>query len=1152
MSYARLKYSIGLLLLSIVSVFLCLASANAATVSGTIWIDQNNDGIYAKGEDSLKNVPVWLEQVSSSGDAVSMADTQTEKDGSFSFSSVKDGTYRLRVKLPNDYRFALPGYDSAALPASGSESFTIPFQVTDQNVSLLIGATRSSSSITFVAFEDRNANGGRMNSEPLIRDVSIELFYSVDGTMYPIASVMTNRNGEAKIGTLSPAHYLISVTLPDGYTFGPMGQKINQWYNCMPLSDGIFGLSDPVEVPAKTNMGFGIGMVKTGSISGSVWFDQNATGRYTGTMLSGFSIDLTNTDNGFSRTVQTDAEGKYAFLNLPAGHYSLDVTLPEEYMFARGDSLFSDPLQRTGSLPNMILETGENIQIDPIGVMRDTSVAVQVYVDMNCNAMFDTGEPCLEEARLSLTTSNGTVEANTNTDGYAAFHGLTDNSAMLRCVLPDGFIFTKDGGDSLLTYSSGRSNAESRVAISLGSENSVLIGATYPSSIAGSLYEDTQLTGSFRPESVLLSGFQVELIGENGVRIASTETNESGTYLFDSLPGGLYKVRFHYQDPYIASTAEPAEGADRPNRIVEQNMSFGDSDPFMLLPGEEKTVDGALFQAGSIDGYVLLNSAYDQLQTNEGGHKGVKVTLLTENGTLFAEHLVDETDEDGHYYIKGIPNGTYLVCLNAPDLSVFVYPVMGSRQWTSDPVTVVSGKNVTLDPVGTVKTTLFSGSVIVDPRSAVQNSIQAAIELRSRTFGTLLTRQTDENGNFEFRGLLPDTYDASVTVTEGYLFTGSTDDFVPMSPNNKTACELNIAMGSDWQNKTVTVSLPSSLSVHFYYDENNSGTFDAGDVGIDGFPFEITGPGGTTETAADGSGSFDAENLYPGEYTLLFDLDSDTVLPDGKEIRQNAWSMTLNLQDGEKLEKEIPVLVLGSISGNVWNLDGESGGIGGRAIRLMKDSAILDQTESDASGAFHFDRLYPGTYTLDMSLPEDYVFARKQDTVSRASYILNTGVTYITLKMGENAENCDIGIGAIGAIGDLVWLDSNGNGLQDIGEPGIPDIRIVLSQYGEKVAEAVTDPYGLYEIEGLYPGVYTVRVFLPDEVKTTRNRTDFPLVASVIPQDLDGEAEFEITVPSGEKNLNMDIGLVLKTNGVYPANMNKIPTRNWTPYSERR
>jgi hypothetical protein len=64
-----------------------------------------------------------------------------------------------------------------------------------------------------------------------------------------------------------------------------------------------------------------------------------------------------------------------------------------------------------------------------------------------------------------------------------------------------------------------------------------------------------------------------------------------------------------------------------------------------------------------------------------------------------------------------------------------------------------------------------------------------------------------------------------------------------------------------------------------------------------------------------------------------------------------------------------------------------------------------------------------------------------------------------------------------GMIGDFVWDDVNCNGLQDTGEPGIPNVTVcLLTADGDSIECTVTDANGYYHFEGLCAGTYKVVV----------------------------------------------------------------------------
>ena len=67
-----------------------------------------------------------------------------------------------------------------------------------------------------------------------------------------------------------------------------------------------------------------------------------------------------------------------------------------------------------------------------------------------------------------------------------------------------------------------------------------------------------------------------------------------------------------------------------------------------------------------------------------------------------------------------------------------------------------------------------------------------------------------------------------------------------------------------------------------------------------------------------------------------------------------------------------------------------------------------------------------------------------------------------------------------GSIGDFVWNDSNGNGIQDAGEPGVPGVTVKLRDCASVVlATTITDANGLYQFSNLLPDDYLIEFVAP-------------------------------------------------------------------------
>ena len=72
-------------------------------------------------------------------------------------------------------------------------------------------------------------------------------------------------------------------------------------------------------------------------------------------------------------------------------------------------------------------------------------------------------------------------------------------------------------------------------------------------------------------------------------------------------------------------------------------------------------------------------------------------------------------------------------------------------------------------------------------------------------------------------------------------------------------------------------------------------------------------------------------------------------------------------------------------------------------------------------------------------------------------------------------------------IGDFVWLDANGDGLQDPDEAGVEGVDVVLlDASGVELARDTTDHLGRYEFVGVVDGSYALEVELPADYGITQ------------------------------------------------------------------
>jgi len=92
-----------------------------------------------------------------------------------------------------------------------------------------------------------------------------------------------------------------------------------------------------------------------------------------------------------------------------------------------------------------------------------------------------------------------------------------------------------------------------------------------------------------------------------------------------------------------------------------------------------------------------------------------------------------------------------------------------------------------------------------------------------------------------------------------------------------------------------------------------------------------------------------------------------------------------------------------------------------------------------------------------------------------------TGLTpSVVLSSGESNPNLDAGIYEPASLGDRVWVDANGNGIQDAGESGLANATVTLyNSSNAAIGNVTTDAGGNYSFAGLAPGTYSVGFTLP-------------------------------------------------------------------------
>ena len=644
--------------------------------------------------------------------------------------------------------------------------------------------------------------------------------------------------------------------------------------------------------------------------------------------------------------------------------------------------------------------------------------------------------------------------------------------------------------------------------------------------------------------------------------VAQTATDAEGGYSLNNLLPAPHTIRFLLTDAYVCT--DPSDtGAPVENHVTAQTPEYGETPVLRLAPGQSLTnISGGIFRSATVSGQVLLSTGIASLPA-EGGMEGVHVILLDEKGNAVSDTTEAYTDADGHFYLKGALPGTYMLEYRLPEHAAFTQPDTISPVIYSDPFTTGAADDLVQAPLYAIYTGCLGGRIYrdsslngaYDPEETALGGVP--LQLENTDLGLVYETISHEDGTYLLDDLRPGAYALRVTLPEELCFAYDASSPIAARAVSGAEAALNIGIGDRLEQRNIAAAAPAQLNGSIYFDLENDGKRGENDPGAAGITLSLRSVNGAQSYSVqtDSSGRFALAALVPGNYTLRVTLDSDCIPADGNDaqLTDGFWTSSLVFADGESAAPEYGILRHARVAGHVWSLDGTLNGVTGRTVELFMeaDNEPLGTAVTDENGAFSFDQLKPGQYKLRCDLPDErYDFARPVDAALRAGAKPDVPVgyyDYFQVSMGADMTACDIGIGAMGSLGDTAWLDLNGNGLQDAEEPNLPGVTIRLYQYGTLAAETVTDAYGHYLITDLYPGAYTVQVTPPVEVKPTLRRTDYPLAASVLTETEEATAEAEgITVPSAGRNLNCDFGFVPRQEGGFPASLQDTPATDWS------
>ena len=366
----------------------------------------------------------------------------------------------------------------------------------------------------------------------------------------------------------------------------------------------------------------------------------------------------------------------------------------------------------------------------------------------------------------------------------------------------------------------------------------------------------------------------------------------------------------------------------------------------------------------------------------------------------------------------------------------------------------------------------------------------------------------------------------------------------------------------------ITFCLLGSIESSVWYDANGDGVQGSGENGLAGATVTLDpgtpgNPADDITTTTDASGNYLFTNLPAGNYTVSVNVATVTAgLPAGVSASQLAQTYdadgtgtanksTIALAAGENnTDQDFGYRgSTGSIGAIVWfdtNGDGIKGagenGLAGATVTLDPGTpgnpADDITTTTDVLGNYLFSNLPAGNYTVSVNvatvtagLPVGLTASQLAQTYD-ADGTSTANNSTVTLVAGGISTNQNFGYRAVGSIGDLVWYDTNGDGLKDVGENGLAGATVTLDPGtpGNTADDitTITDASGNYLFSNLGFGTYTVSV----EVSTITAGIPSGYNSSQLVPTFDADSSVgtplksTIVLGHGQNNLDQDFAFV--------------------------
>lgn len=1149
-----------------------LAIVNTAKLGNFVWHDLNANGIQDSGEPGIVNADIQFYPNGATTPII--GHSKVTPAGEYLIQGLAPGSYKVCVPLPTGFTgisMAAQG-GNGALDSDGTgpdNCVTVSLAEGEVNLDLDFGFYKTAALGDYVWF-DANGNGVQENGEPGIEGATVTLA----GPSGP-QSMVTTAGGAYGFTNLLPGDYTVCVDTPTGYSAASLAL---QGGNPVLDSDGVGSPNcASVAIASGDNnltIDFGFTLSRA-SLGDFVWHDLNGDGVQDAGEpgIPGATVTLAGPSG--PQSMQTTATGAYGFTNLLPGSYTVCTAMPAGYSRISaanqgGDGTADSDGQGAQNCVTVTLAPGESNPTLDFGFYKLGALGDFVWSDLNNNGIQDNGEAGISGATVTLDGPGGPQSQVTNGSGSYLFTNLAPGSYTVCVAIPAGFSAVSPdgvGAPSTDSNGSGTPNCDTVTLTSGQIDLTIDFGFTIARAALGDfVWHDINANGIQDNGEPGITDAVVTLSGGPS-SAAPVSTNATGDYAFSNLLPGTYTVCVAMPAGYTAIS--PAnQGGDQ---TKDSNGSgAGNCTQATLAAGDNNiTLDFGFYTPVALGDFVWHDLNANGVQ--DLGEPGINGATVTMTGPSGPQSMA--TDATGYYQFTNLLPGTYTVCVAMPAGFTQISQAnqggdqakdsngQGAGNCTSS--TVLSGNtDETLD-FGFYKLGSIGNYVWADANSdGKQDGTEVGIVGATVTMtgpGGPYTQQTVAGGAYLFTGLKPGTYVVCVAVPLGYSGAspanvggddakdsngaGAGNCSTVLLPSGKD--DLTIDFGF-----TKAVVLLGSIGDFVWHDLNADGKQDAGEPGIAGATVTATGPGGPFSTTTNSAGIYSFTGLGAGTYVVCVAMPAgyqgiSTALQGGDATKDsngagspNCGSVTI-AAGATDITIDFGFYKLASLGDFTWYDKNDNGiqnggyevGMNGVKLTLYLNNVVVGTQTSANGGKYLFTNLKPGSYIVCSTIPSGYHASAAVQGNDRAidsngagtgncsaAVVLASGETNLTVDFGFD---CGTASPTLASVGDFVWRDTNGNGVQDSGEAGIKGVTLTLTGTNTNKT-TTTDSYGKYLFSGLNAGTYKICVSTVSGLIPTGSDK-----GSNDAKDSDGIGSpncASVTLSAGENDMTIDFG----------------------------